>query len=433
MHSFFELTPEQRTTLLKQFKLGEELNLDSSTAALRTNGAGSKAAELRAYLQKIKAMGATRELVVHLLEITSKLSTELTQKTPQEPQSSPTTPEPKPELKIVVSPPQQPGSSSKLISYQDALKEIIEEAEEELLISTYSFHNSSLTNAHPENTPHNHLNQALSVLLKHKATLAHKKLKIKLILQLNHHNPSDQRSDEERIQDLNLALQKAWPQELAFPEIWYESPTTASSHYAQVPQRQSQHSKVVIADARVALIGSANLSQAAYERNIEVGCLIRSSEHVTELLKFFKQVKSAALLSTLHLQATEKTTSNWISKISQEDLSNLELMCDAAYQLLQSLSIQIHTQDVGLPALNQTRVNEYDSYVPLIWSHERVVLFEPVLTDKLTDISVLIAEREDMKKQLIISGWHVFTLDESSTYELANHVLHILTGASDEP
>lgn len=62
------------------------------------------------------------------------------------------------------------------------------------------------------------------------------------------------------------------------------------------PEGGIQHSKVVIVDSRVAFITSANLSEAAHERNLETGVIIRDPEFASGLRQRF-----AALLGEGHL------------------------------------------------------------------------------------------------------------------------------------
>lgn len=64
---------------------------------------------------------------------------------------------------------------------------------------------------------------------------------------------------------------------------------------AQRPQGASMHAKVIVVDARVALIGSANLTGHAMGRNLECGVVLRGGtqpgdivRHVRELLKGVK-------------------------------------------------------------------------------------------------------------------------------------------------
>lgn len=62
------------------------------------------------------------------------------------------------------------------------------------------------------------------------------------------------------------------------------------------PNGGIQHSKVVIVDSRIAFITSANLSEAAHEKNLETGVIIRDPEFASGLRQRF-----SALLSEGHL------------------------------------------------------------------------------------------------------------------------------------
>lgn len=53
------------------------------------------------------------------------------------------------------------------------------------------------------------------------------------------------------------------------------------------PSGGIQHSKVVIVDSRIAFITSANLSEAAHERNLEVGVIIRDPAFASTLRQRF--------------------------------------------------------------------------------------------------------------------------------------------------
>jgi phosphatidylserine/phosphatidylglycerophosphate/cardiolipin synthase-like enzyme len=70
------------------------------------------------------------------------------------------------------------------------------------------------------------------------------------------------------------------------------------------PDGGVQHSKVVIIDSHVALITSANLSEAAHERNLEAGVIIRDADFASSLRQRY-----AALLQTGHLYALDPPAS----------------------------------------------------------------------------------------------------------------------------
>jgi phosphatidylserine/phosphatidylglycerophosphate/cardiolipin synthase-like enzyme len=75
-----------------------------------------------------------------------------------------------------------------------------------------------------------------------------------------------------------------WPSDVPVPEIWYDprslqpSPSSATAVL---------HAKCIVVDQSELLVSSANLTEAAYMRNIEVGVLIRSDHLARQLTHFF--------------------------------------------------------------------------------------------------------------------------------------------------
>ncbi len=69
-----------------------------------------------------------------------------------------------------------------------------------------------------------------------------------------------------------------WPW-ATLPKVYYD-PRSLNS---QGKDRASLHAKCLIIDSEVALVSSANFTEAAHERNFEAGVLVRDSEAATEL------------------------------------------------------------------------------------------------------------------------------------------------------
>lgn len=67
------------------------------------------------------------------------------------------------------------------------------------------------------------------------------------------------------------------------------------------PDGGIQHSKVVIIDSRIAFITSANLSEAAHERNLEAGVVIRDPEFASVLRQRFSSLFNEGHLYQLGL------------------------------------------------------------------------------------------------------------------------------------
>lgn len=80
-----------------------------------------------------------------------------------------------------------------------------------------------------------------------------------------------------------------WPTDRALPEIYFDP----RSLTIDAKRKAVLHAKCVVVDGRTAFVSSANFTEAAQERNIEVGVLIRSRIIAEHLISFF-----AALVST---------------------------------------------------------------------------------------------------------------------------------------
>ena len=73
-----------------------------------------------------------------------------------------------------------------------------------------------------------------------------------------------------------------WPDDLRLPEVWY-CPTTL-------------HAKCVVVDGRWVFVTSANFTEAAQERNIEVGLLSRSAALAARVAGHFESLDAAGAL-----------------------------------------------------------------------------------------------------------------------------------------
>jgi phosphatidylserine/phosphatidylglycerophosphate/cardiolipin synthase-like enzyme len=81
------------------------------------------------------------------------------------------------------------------------------------------------------------------------------------------------------------------------PQLYYDP----RSLDTEAVKRSSLHAKCVVVDRRVALVTSANFTEAAHKRNIEVGSLIRSERFAARLAGHFEALADAGLLKPLHL------------------------------------------------------------------------------------------------------------------------------------
>jgi phosphatidylserine/phosphatidylglycerophosphate/cardiolipin synthase-like enzyme len=82
-----------------------------------------------------------------------------------------------------------------------------------------------------------------------------------------------------------------WPWS-KLPEVFYDPRSLVASG----PLRASLHAKCVVVDREVALVTSANFTEAAQHRNIEAGVLIRHRGMVERIASYFEGLRTASRL-----------------------------------------------------------------------------------------------------------------------------------------
>jgi phosphatidylserine/phosphatidylglycerophosphate/cardiolipin synthase-like enzyme len=88
-------------------------------------------------------------------------------------------------------------------------------------------------------------------------------------------------------------LNKQWPGE-PFPDIYYFPAALSTGR----DKKAVLHAKCMIVDSRIAFVGSANLTTAAQEKNIEVGVLLEDTQQVESLRRYFIElIESGTLLN----------------------------------------------------------------------------------------------------------------------------------------
>jgi phosphatidylserine/phosphatidylglycerophosphate/cardiolipin synthase-like enzyme len=86
-----------------------------------------------------------------------------------------------------------------------------------------------------------------------------------------------------------------WPKDRPPPEIFYDPRSLAI--YAD--KRASLHAKCIVVDSREVFVSSANFTEAAHERNIEVGLLIHSSTLAERIVRHFEALLAEGLLKSI--------------------------------------------------------------------------------------------------------------------------------------
>lgn len=104
--------------------------------------------------------------------------------------------------------------------------------------------------------------------------------------------PSDASSTEQILtRFLEHFRSREWPGE-RLPKMYYDPRSLAEDG----SKKSSLHAKCVVVDRRVALVTSANFTEAAQMRNIEVGALIHSGHFGESLVSHFSALVDAGFL-----------------------------------------------------------------------------------------------------------------------------------------
>jgi phosphatidylserine/phosphatidylglycerophosphate/cardiolipin synthase-like enzyme len=91
-----------------------------------------------------------------------------------------------------------------------------------------------------------------------------------------------------------------WPGQ-RLPAVYYDPRSLA----AEQGKRSSLHAKCVVVDRQTALVSSANFTEAAHLRNIEVGALVHAEGFAARLVEHFELLADAKLLLPLLLSAKQ--------------------------------------------------------------------------------------------------------------------------------
>lgn len=92
-------------------------------------------------------------------------------------------------------------------------------------------------------------------------------------------------------------VEQDWPAGFPLPEVYYDPRSLA----VDVRKQSRLHAKCVVVDRRVAFVTSANFTEAAQERNIEAGVVVRSPRFASRLADHFGTLADAGQLRRLDL------------------------------------------------------------------------------------------------------------------------------------
>jgi phosphatidylserine/phosphatidylglycerophosphate/cardiolipin synthase-like enzyme len=87
-----------------------------------------------------------------------------------------------------------------------------------------------------------------------------------------------------------------WPRSRPLPHVYYYPQSLELSP----DKRTSLHAKCVIVDSRTVFVSSANFTEAAHERNIEIGLLLRSKLLAERIVRHFDVLVSEGFLRPVY-------------------------------------------------------------------------------------------------------------------------------------
>ena len=90
---------------------------------------------------------------------------------------------------------------------------------------------------------------------------------------------------------------RQWPSARPLPEVYFNPRSLGHAK----DKKSCMHAKCVVVDARRVLITSANFTEAAQHRNIEVGLIVHSDPLAGRITRFFSSMITEGLLARLPL------------------------------------------------------------------------------------------------------------------------------------
>lgn len=88
---------------------------------------------------------------------------------------------------------------------------------------------------------------------------------------------------------------REWPAERPLPSVYYDSRSLRTG----IGKRASLHAKCIVVDREAVFISSANFTEAAQERNIEIGLLVRSPTLAEQVERHFEALLAAGMVERM--------------------------------------------------------------------------------------------------------------------------------------
>jgi phosphatidylserine/phosphatidylglycerophosphate/cardiolipin synthase-like enzyme len=122
-------------------------------------------------------------------------------------------------------------------------------------------------------------------------------LKVRMFLDIQR-APGDTSAPAEITQRFaNRFRSQQWPKDRPMPEVYFDP----RSLEPDPKERAALHAKCVVVDRQTVFISSANSTEAAQRKNLEVGLLIRSGHLPAQLSAYFKELAATGFLASLTL------------------------------------------------------------------------------------------------------------------------------------
>jgi len=220
--------------------------------------AGSRAAKLEECLMGLMRLGMTPPHVALLIDAVVGA-----RETSREPSSL---------FDLVLSGPDVQGIPTS--DTAAVIRRLIEEASNEVLLVGYAVYQGK------------RLFERLAARMEEKS-----ELRVWLCLDIARKHSDVSRSEEIVLRFARDFKDNHWPGK-RLPELLYD-PRSLSDSW---DKRSSLHAKCVVIDRRVALITSANFTEAAQQRNIEAGVMVRYPLFVERLVGYFEGLKASGQL-----------------------------------------------------------------------------------------------------------------------------------------
>jgi phosphatidylserine/phosphatidylglycerophosphate/cardiolipin synthase-like enzyme len=173
-----------------------------------------------------------------------------------------------PQINLVWTGPETTGVHSRSTSV--VCRELFREAKNQVIISSFAvYQGKEVFSVLAENMDRNPL------------------LEVKMYLDVSR-KAGDTTTDEILLEQFKQKfLKKEWPGKRT-PELFHD-PRSLSR---ETTKRSSLHAKCIVVDRQVCFATSANLTQAAQQRNIEAGFIIRSEHIAKQLAGHFEELES---------------------------------------------------------------------------------------------------------------------------------------------